>query len=177
MLEQGSRQINDNRARRTRNNLNLDQDPERVDQEENHEQDLDLDPLALEHGTRYRRTRQTQKKNSELLDQEIGLQNGDVLLQSCGELSSLCNFCGALRWASELSSFCCQNRKVTLPVPPTPPPNVQKYYDGTVPDFLTHVRSYNNALALASIGCEEISLTGFNPTFTIQSKLCYRLGA
>ena len=35
---------------------------------------------------------------------------------------------------------------------------------------------YNNALALASIGCKEHVHDGFNPTFTIQGKLYHRMG-
>ncbi|GFR67596.1 hypothetical protein ElyMa_002003100 [Elysia marginata] len=49
-----------------------------------------------------------------------------------------------------------------------------KYYDGH--PFLTKIRNYNNALALASIGCHEHFQTGFNCTFTIQRKLYHRIG-
>ncbi|GFS01248.1 hypothetical protein ElyMa_006418600 [Elysia marginata] len=49
-----------------------------------------------------------------------------------------------------------------------------KYYDGH--PFLTKIRNYNNALALASIGCHEHFQTGFNPTFTVQGKLYHRIG-
>ena len=37
-------------------------------------------------------------------------------------------------------------------------------------------RQYNNALALASIGCKEQVEQGFNPTFRFQGKLNHRLG-
>ena len=61
---------------------------------------------------------------------------------------------------------------------PPPPPQLMKYYDvqqsGRL--FLTHIRKYNNALALASIGCKEYVHDGFNPTFTIQGKLYHRMG-
>jgi hypothetical protein len=43
--------------------------------------------------------------------------------------------------------------------------------------FLEHIRSYNNVLSLASIGCEEQNLPGFNPTFTIQGKMYHRIGS
>ena len=41
---------------------------------------------------------------------------------------------------------------------------------------MTHIRKYNNALALTSIGCKEHVHGGFNPTFTIQGKLYHRMG-
>ncbi|GFS08741.1 ATP-dependent DNA helicase PIF1 [Elysia marginata] len=49
-----------------------------------------------------------------------------------------------------------------------------KYYDGY--PFPTKIRNYNNALALASIGCHEHFQTSFNHTFTIQGKLYHRIG-
>ena len=42
--------------------------------------------------------------------------------------------------------------------------------------FLPFSRQYNNALALASIECNEQMQQGFNPTFRIQSKLHHRPG-
>ncbi|GFR61646.1 DNA helicase [Elysia marginata] len=57
---------------------------------------------------------------------------------------------------------------------PPPPSQLMKYYDGY--PFLKEIRIYNNALALASIGCHEHFQTGFNPTFTIQGKLYHRIG-
>ena len=42
--------------------------------------------------------------------------------------------------------------------------------------FLAHIRKYNNALALASIGCKGHVRDGLNPTFTIQGKLYHRMG-
>ncbi|GFR76291.1 ATP dependant DNA helicase [Elysia marginata] len=49
-----------------------------------------------------------------------------------------------------------------------------KYYDDH--PFLTKIRNYNNALALAPIGCHKHFQSGFNPTLTTQGKLYYRIG-
>ena len=38
-------------------------------------------------------------------------------------------------------------------------------------------RAYNNSLAMASIGCDEVRQTGYNPTFTIQGKLHHTIGS
>ncbi|GFS16766.1 DNA helicase [Elysia marginata] len=49
-----------------------------------------------------------------------------------------------------------------------------KCFDGH--PFLTKIRNFNNALALAPIGCHEHFQTGFNHTFTIQLKLYHQIG-
>ena len=38
----------------------------------------------------------------------------------CGDLNVLCEEFIALRWGEEKPSFCCQNGKVTFPLPPLP---------------------------------------------------------
>ena len=43
--------------------------------------------------------------------------------------------------------------------------------------FLNHTRAYNNVLALASLGCNEIVALGYSPTFKIQGKLYHRIGS
>ena len=42
--------------------------------------------------------------------------------------------------------------------------------------FLNQTRAYNNALALASLGCNKIVAPGYSPTFKIQRKLYHRIG-
>ena len=106
-------------------------------------------------------------------------QHPDLSPHSCGELNVVCQFCKARRWTTERQTMCCQNGKVNIPIPPPPPPEMMKFYDITQsrPAFLPLSRGYNNALALASIGCQEYVQPGFNPTFTIQGKLCHRIGS
>ena len=95
---------------------------------------------------------------------------------SCGALDIVCQHCNALRWIGEKNTFCCLDGKVRIET--SPPPQLIKYYDvqqsGRL--FLTHIRNYNNALALTSIGCKEHVHGGFNATFTIQGRLYHRMG-
>lgn len=59
---------------------------------------------------------------------------------------------------------------------PEPPATIRGLYESGR-SFLDNLRSYNNALAMASIGCEESVITGFNPTFKIHGKVYHRIGA
>ena len=43
--------------------------------------------------------------------------------------------------------------------------------------FLEHIRAYNNVLALASLGCNQVCMTGFNSNFKIQGKMFHRIGS
>ena len=94
-----------------------------------------------------------------------------------GELSTVCLHCKAIRWPGERSTFCCQDGKVKIEIPPPPPLDLHKYFDINQSGhlLLPKCRSYNNALALASIGCEEKIQNGFNPTFKIQGKMYHRM--
>ena len=102
-------------------------------------------------------------------------QTFDERLQvhNCGTFTTQCPFCKALRWPGEKSSFCYQNGQVRVPLPPPPPPILEKYCDVSRDRglFLPNSRAYNNALALASFGCDQQFLSGFNPTFTVQGQL------
>ena len=97
---------------------------------------------------------------------------------SCGALDIVCQHCNALRWIGEKTTFCYQDGKIRIEIPSPPPPQLMKYYDvqqsGRL--FLAHIRNYNNALALASIGCKEYVHDVFNPTFITQGKLYLRIG-
>ena len=44
-----------------------------------------------------------------------------LLQHSCGELSTVCLHCKAIRWPGERSTFCCQNGKVKIEIPPPLP--------------------------------------------------------
>ena len=84
----------------------------------------------------------------------------------CEDFNVVCEHCNALRWREVLTSFCCQNGKVTLILPLAPPPSAlenKKYYDLTQSEklILPFSRQYNNALALDFIGCNEQYLTQY----------------
>ena len=98
----------------------------------------------------------------------------------CGSLfATKCQHCNALRWPAELASFCCAKGTVVLDNAQPPPSTLRMMHNDTVyrESYLKHTRAYNNALALASLGCKEPPTSGFNPTFKIQGKLYHCIGS
>jgi len=98
------------------------------------------------------------------------------------ELTSLftadhvCSHCKALRWREERIGFCCGNGQIMLPALPPPPNEIANLYANN--DFLINIRSYNNALSLASLGMgKEIIQPGFSPTVTVMGKLYHLMGS
>ena len=98
------------------------------------------------------------------------------------ELTSLftadhvCSHCKALRWREERIGFCCGNGQIMLPALPPPPNEIVNLYANN--DFLINIRSYNNALSLASLGMgKEIIQPGFSPTVTVMGKLYHLMGS
>ena len=89
--------------------------------------------------------------------------------------AEICPHCRAYRWKQERKGFCCQNGNVSLPKIKEFPQELKELY--TDKNFLNNIRSYNNSLALASIGCDEKILPGFNPTFKIQGKVFHTIGS
>ena len=100
----------------------------------------------------------------------------------CGSLfkSPCCAHCRAYRWAGERDSLCCCKGKVNLDPLPEPPSEMVVLFDVSRQSgstLLEHIRAYNNALALASLGCNEVCMQGFSPNFKIQGKLFHRIGS
>ena len=100
----------------------------------------------------------------------------------CGSLfkSPCCAHCQAYRWAGERNSLCCCKGKVNLDPLPEPPSEVVLLFNASSQSgstLLEHIRAYNNALALASLGCNEVCMQGFSPNFKIQGKLFHRIGS
>ena len=62
---------------------------------------------------------------------------------------------------------------------PDSPTNIKKILNTNESGhhFLNLTRAYNNALALASLGCNEIVAPSYIPTFKIQGKLYHRIGS
>ncbi len=96
-------------------------------------------------------------------------------LPSLYEADNICPYCKAYRWKEERKGFCCEEGKIDLPHETDMPLELKKLYDDE--DFNSKIRSYNNALALASIGCKEEILPGFCPTFKIHGKVFHRIGS
>ena len=78
----------------------------------------------------------------------------------------------------ERESLCCCKGKVTLDCLQQPPSEmtVLCHVNRSGSTFLEHIRSYNNALALASLGCNQVCMPGFNPNFKIEGKMFHRIG-
>ena len=100
----------------------------------------------------------------------------------CGSLfkSPCCAHCQAYCWAGERNSLCCCKGKVNLDPLPEPPSEVVLLFNASSQSgstLLEHIRAYNNALALASLGCNEVCMQGFSPNFKIQGKLFHRIGS
>ncbi|GFR79204.1 hypothetical protein ElyMa_000550800 [Elysia marginata] len=93
----------------------------------------------------------------------------------CGLLNIECPHCSALRWQLEKPTFCCQGGKIKIENPPPPPQALIRFLQDK--HVLSTSRAYNNALAMASIGCNEIRQNGFSPTFTVQGKLHHSIGS
>ena len=87
-------------------------------------------------------------------------------VHNLGEMNIPCSDCGALHWLAErLASSsmihpkfgtCCFSGKVHLPRLHDPPPEPLELLRGQDPiskDFRSNIRSYNNALAMTSLGC------------------------
>ncbi len=126
---------------------------------------------------------QSNKKLGAIKDIDYFVEGDFLLAQRHHELPNLydarnvCPHCRAYRWKEERPGFCCMNGKVQLnPLPPAPP-EIQQLYRVGGPKFLDNLRAYNNALALASLGCSEHRMAGFSPTFKIQGKLHHRIGS
>jgi len=96
-------------------------------------------------------------------------------LSSLLRTENVCISCGAYRWPEERPGFCCEKGKISLPPLPNLPPEIESLYNNNA--YLKNLRSYNNSLALASIGCSEQTLPGFSPTFKIQGKVFHRIGS
>ena len=73
--------------------------------------------------------------------------------------------------------MCCKAGKVGLQSVPEPPTHIKHLFHITKSGhhFLNHTKAYNNALALASLGCDEIVAPGYSPIFKIQGKLYHRI--
>ena len=93
--------------------------------------------------------------------------------------SPCCLHCKAYRWAGEHKSFCCCNGKVQLDLLQQPPCEMIALFDvnRSGSTFLENIIAYNKALALASLGCNEVCVPGFIPNFMTQGKIFHRIGS
>ena len=92
-------------------------------------------------------------------------------------ISLQCSNCGALKFEKETDSLCCN---VKLDEFPQVQPFLQHLYEGTDSSgkhFLANMRKYNCAFQMTSFGCNEVSMSGFNPSFRIQDQVYHLIGS
>ena len=110
-----------------------------------------------------------------------------------GKMDVSCSNCGALHWMCEKIKkspmicpqfgMCCLQGKIKLPKLDDPPPELLYLLSGQddiSKEFRDHIRSYNNALAMTSLGCNQdktINAGGGPYVFKIQGRLCHKSGS
>ena len=107
-----------------------------------------------------------------------------------GKMDVACSDCGALHWTSEKLAnspkfgMCCYSGKIKIPKLDDPPPELLHLLTGQediCKKFRDHIRNYNNALAMTSLGCnqdKEINRDGRGPfVFKVQGRLYHRIGS
>lgn len=82
-----------------------------------------------------------------------------------------------------LFSECCGQNKLSFPLLPDPPEPLKQLLTGQdtrATRFRRHIRAYNNALCLASVGANWVSRgpgrSTFNPTMTLQGRIYHYMG-
>ena len=94
----------------------------------------------------------------------------------CGRFSRECLHCKAFSWANERCSLCCKDGTVMLSLVPPPPKNLMDLYDANQ-TFLERIRSFNNAFAMASLGCNQVRFPTGVSCFKIQGKIHHFMGS
>ena len=114
--------------------------------------------------------------NSARLTDTANFQEQYVTQHNCGSFVKVCNHCKAFSWAKERDSLCCKKGAVTLPPIPTLPPKIMELYDVNQ-TFLQRIRSFNNAFALASLGCNQVRFPTGVSCFKVQGKIHHFMGS
>ena len=97
-----------------------------------------------------------------------------------GTVSLRCSNCGALKFEKETDSLCCSKGNVQLDEFPQVQSFLQHLYEGIDSigkHFLANIRKYNSVFQMTSFGCNEVSMTGFNPSFRIQGQVYQIIGS
>ena len=98
---------------------------------------------------------------------------------SVGLLNVQCQKCDALKFNKETEGLCCSKGNVKLDAFPQLQPFLQHLYEGTDSEgkhFLSNIRKYNCAFQMTSFGCNETTMSGFNPSFRIQGQVYHLIG-
>jgi len=100
------------------------------------------------------------------------LDGGVPDVQDVGSLDLECPACGARTWPSEKIN-CCARGEIQLPGYPEVPPDVAEAI--LTPHVRQHIRAYNMAMAMASVGHDNSSLP--DGTFVLGGKTFHRMGS
>lgn len=87
-----------------------------------------------------------------------------------GTMSTVCQYCNALRFRLEPPGLCCASGKVKLPQLIPPPEPLNSLLSGQEPlsmHFLQNIQKYNSVFQMTSFGANIIEERGFNPTFKV----------
>lgn len=87
-----------------------------------------------------------------------------------GTMSTVCQYCNALKFSHETPGLCCASGKVKLPqltLPPEPLVSLISGQDPRSKHFLDNIQLYNNCFQMTSFGANIIASRGFNPTFKV----------
>uniref|UniRef100_A0A914V163 Helitron helicase-like domain-containing protein n=1 Tax=Plectus sambesii TaxID=2011161 RepID=A0A914V163_9BILA len=139
---------------------------------------------ALAHGQRRRHSSQRPESHGEALTFSNVFPEEDDL----GPMNVVCKHCSALHFKGELAmrktdefAECCQTGKVQLP-DLQPYPNELKQLllgqDRSSQNFWDNIRSYNSALAFASLGAKLDIPSGRGPyCFKVHGQIYHRIGS
>ena len=115
-------------------------------------------------------------------------------VHSLGKMDVECKSCKALHWMDErlvkssktnpVFGMCCTSGKIKLPKLEDPPVeilNLLQGQDHIAKQFREHIRQYNNALAMTSLGCkvdDSVNRNGAGPyVFKVHGKLSHKAGS
>ena len=89
-------------------------------------------------------------------------------------MDNVCGHYGAKRFATENKSICCANGQVQLPAIPEAPPPLKQFLKEK--NFKEKIRAYNQCLAFASLGANEVILPPGVYCFRINGDVHHRVG-
>ena len=152
---------------------------QRSDQERRREARADPQYRAIEQQTNNTRRQQVHEGRQASL-RALNYQPDNFLnTTSVGLLNVQCQKCGALKFNKETEGLCCSKGNVKLDAFPQLQPFLQHLYEGTDSEgkhFLSNIRKYNCAFQMTSFGCNETTMSGFNPSFRIQGQVYHLIG-
>ena len=124
-------------------------------------------------------------------DPVIAFNESQVTRHDCGEMNSICQFCGSHNFSKERPAdnkfkSCCHKGKVKLPRPldqhgnPLEYPEFLRYMlsdpaDANYKNFRQYIRSYNSSVSFASMGTKIVTAAGNGPyVFKVHGQAYHR---